>query len=101
MPTFHVHPGERLVMTVVVSVPRRARITQLWLGICRNTNWPLDMNPTLASVQRPLMAGAHTFGLHWRVPERRTPAALYLCTSWGTDQPTPVGAARAIAVLAS
>jgi hypothetical protein len=92
MPTYRVHPGEYLVMRVAVIVPKHLRITALWLGISHGT-WgsgpkgPIGMNPILAQHRQPLSAGSHTFGLRWRVPDRRSDARPYLTFTWSSHQP--------------
>jgi hypothetical protein len=67
---FTVTPGERLTMTLEVTVPGPRAMTSLWLGI---TNGALSghahMKPILAaSTRTPLRPGAHRFVLHWTVP---------------------------------
>jgi hypothetical protein len=104
-PRYPLRPGAHLSMTVVVTVPRHLRVTDLWLGISAGT-WgngpkgrPIGMNPILAHSRRPLSAGRHTFELHWRIPALRPGGSLYLITAWSSHQP-PLSIARAIAVLA-
>jgi len=103
VPTFHVRPGQRLVMSVAATVPGHAKVTTLWLGICRdrndlNSHGYVDMNPTLASAHRPLLAGRHTFGFGWRLPKPRLAATVYLCAYWSGD--AAAAATRNIAALA-
>jgi len=105
LPAYHVHPGEQLLMSVVVTVPRHVTVAALWLGICHDSwGWgpgdrPTGMNPILAHSRQPLPAGVRTFGLRWRLAEGRLGASWYLCTAWLSHQP-PAAVARAIAVLA-
>jgi hypothetical protein len=62
------------------------------VGISRGT-WgsgpegPTGMNPVLAGYRQPLSAGSHTFGLRWRIPQRRFGASLYLILTWSSQQP--------------
>src|SRR5258708_29930631 len=105
LPSYPVHPGEHLLVSVVVTVPRHVTVTALWLGICHDSwGWgpgdrPTGMNPILAHSRQPLPAGVRTFGLRWRLAEGRLGASSYLCTAWLSHQP-PAAVARAIAVLA-
>jgi hypothetical protein len=103
-PSYHVRPGEYLLMRVAVTVPRHVRVTALWFGISVGSwGWgpkgPTGMNPILAHTRQPLSAGEHTFGLRWRIPAGRSGASLYLVTNWSSHQP-PASVARAIATLA-
>ena len=106
VPRFRVRPGERLVMQVAVKVPKHVLVTELWLGICKDSwGWgpgdrPTGMNPILYYSRRRLGAGLHTFGLRWRFPEGGLGARLLLCTAWLSQNP-PSGSGGAIAVLAS
>src|SRR5260370_29436554 len=102
LPSYPVHPGEHLLVSVVVTVPRHVTVTALWLGICHDS-WglgpghrPTGMNPILPHARQPLLAGAHTFGLRFRFPDGRAGASRYLCTAWLSH---PSDVARAIAVL--
>src|SRR5258708_39742300 len=72
LPSYPVHPGEHLLVSVVVTVPRHVTVTALWLGICHDS-WglgpghrPTAMNPLLAHGRPPLLARARTFGLRFR-----------------------------------
>jgi hypothetical protein len=92
-PSYHVHPGEHLVMTVAVTVPRDLRITALWLGISTGT-WgngpegrPTDMHPILAHTRYPLSAGVHTFGLRWHIPEHPPGSSFFLGNAWTSSHP--------------
>lgn len=91
-PRYHVRPGERLVVKVVVTVPRHLTVTALWFGISTGIlgggpNGTGSMHPVLAHYRQPLSAGSHTFGLRWRVPKRRSRATLYLTTAWSGHPP--------------
>ncbi len=94
VPSYHVRPGEHLVMTVAVTVPRHLRITALWLGISTGT-WgsgpngrPIGgMHPILAHTRHPLSAGVHTFGLRWRIPEHSASSSFFLVNGWTSRHP--------------
>ena len=93
-------------MTVVVTLPRHLRITALWLGISTGSwgNGPGGrptgmMEPILARSHQALTAGAHTFGLHWRVPSSQSRRSLYLVSAWSSHRP-PASTAGGVAVLA-
>jgi hypothetical protein len=92
VPSYRVRPGQDLVMHIAVTVPKNVRVTALWLGISQGT-WgngpegPIGMSPILAHYRQPLAAGSHTFGLRWRVPQRRSGASLYLIFAWSSHQP--------------
>jgi hypothetical protein len=104
-PSFGVRPGEHLQMQVALTVPSRARVTALWVGICHDSwGWgpgdrPSGMDPILTYSRYPLPAGVHTFGMRWRVPKAQPGTSLYLCAAWPSQQP-PSGSAGAIAALA-
>lgn len=103
LPSYRVRPGEYLVVRVAVTVPRHVRVTDLSFGISKGTwgggpNGTGGMNPILAHYRQPLSAGSHTFGLRWRIPERRPGASLYLVTAWSSHQPSAT-VAQAIAQL--
>jgi hypothetical protein len=72
-PQFAVSPGERLVLTVTVTVPRHHTVTALWLGITGDI-WGfgpagnVGMHPVLVHSHRPLRPGAHRFTFSWTVP---------------------------------
>jgi hypothetical protein len=92
-PSYHVHPGEHLLMTVAVTVPRHLRITALWLGISTGI-WgngpegrPTGMHPILAHTRQPLSAGVHTFGLRWRIPEHPSGSSFFLGNAWTSSHP--------------
>jgi hypothetical protein len=102
-PSYRVRPGENLVMRVVVTVPRRVRITALWFGISNGTvlggrNGTVGINPILGHYRQLLSAGSHAFGLRWRIPARRLGSPLYLVTAW-SSYPPPATVAQIIAKL--
>jgi hypothetical protein len=103
VPSYHVRPGERLVMRVAVIVPRNVTVTALWLGIFKGCfgggmNGTGCMEPILTHSRQPLPAGSHIFGLRWRVPERLPSSGLFLGISWSSRHPQG-GEARALAQL--
>ncbi len=100
LPSYHVRPGEHLVIRVAVTVPEHLRLTALWLRISTATwgNGP-GSRPTGMKPGQPLSAGVHTFGLRWRVPGSQSRGSLYLVSGWSSHQP-PASTAGAIAVLA-
>ncbi|HEV2371843.1 MAG TPA: hypothetical protein VGS19_06710 [Streptosporangiaceae bacterium] len=89
---FTVTRGERLTMTVEVTVPRQWEIRALWLGI---TNGVLSghatMNPVLAaSTGVRLRPGAHRFALRWTVPAGLAPGTTrQLSADWTYRNPEP------------
>jgi hypothetical protein len=92
VPSYLGRPGQYLSMRVTVSVPKHISVTALWLGISGGTwgngpNGPIGMNPVLAHYRQPLSAGPHTFGLRWRIPQRRPGTSLYLIFTWSSQQP--------------
>jgi hypothetical protein len=103
LPRYHVRPGEHLVMTVAVTVPRHLTVTALWFGICTGilgggANGTGSMHPILAYYRQPLSAGTHMLGLRWRVPQRRSGTSLYLITAWD-GQPPPGNVEQFVAQL--
>jgi len=100
---FTVTPGERLTMTVQVTVPGPRAMTALWLGI---TNAVLsghaNMEPVLAASTRvPLRPGAHRFVLHWTVPAGLAPGtSRQLSAEWAWRGPEPGSAEREVASFA-
>lgn len=109
-PSYHVHPGEHLLMTVAVTVPQHLRITALWLGISTGI-WgngpkghPTGMHPILAHTRQPLSTGVRTFGLRWRIPEhpyrgRFWPVGFFLVNAWTSSHP-PAAVAGPVVELA-
>jgi hypothetical protein len=73
LPWFDVVAGEKVTFTVTVTVPARAEMTKLFLGITTGgvggvgPRGPIGMVPVLATASR-LTAGPHRFTLHWTVP---------------------------------
>ena len=107
VPLFTVTPGERLTMTVEVTVPGPRAMTALWLGITNGIlasrhGGPADMNPILAASTRvPLRPGAHRFVLHWTVPAGLRPGtSRQLSVEWAWRGPEPGNAEREIAYFA-
>jgi hypothetical protein len=100
---FTVTPGQRLMMTVEVTVPGPRAITALWLGI---TNGVLSghagMEPVLAaSTGVPLRPGAHRFVLHWTVRAGLAPGtSRQLSVEWAWRGPEPGNAEREVAYFA-
>jgi hypothetical protein len=94
---FTIIPGERLAMTVEVTVPGPQAMTALWLGIINGVetvgpaNVPVNMKPILAGSTRvPLRPGAHRFVLHWTVPAGLTPgASRQLAAEWAWSGTEP------------
>jgi len=102
-PRFRVRSGERLLITIAVTVPRHVRVTALWLGIATGPegfgpNGPVNMHPILAHARQPLSAGPHAFGLRWRIPERDSGTSLLLVSAWSSHSP-PADVVRPIAQL--
>jgi hypothetical protein len=102
-PGFTVSPGERLSILAAVTIPARARITGLWLGISRGTfgstrTGPIGLQPILAHITNGLQPGRRSFRLEWTVPGQMPHGTtLWLGASWsgllpkagpaGTQQP--------------
>lgn len=102
-PSFRVRPGEHLVITVAVTVPRHVRVAALWLGISTGPEGfgptgPANLHPILAHSRQPLPAGRHTFRLRWRIPERRSGTSLLLVSAW-SGHPPPADVVGPIAEL--
>jgi hypothetical protein len=97
-PGFAVTPGELLRIRVLVTVPRRARVTDLWLGISHgifgsNRTGPIGQQPILAHIRSGLEPGRHTYRIAWTVPdETKTGTVLWLAGSW-TGMLPPAGSA--------
>ena len=106
LPLFTVTPGERLTMTVKVTVPGPHALTALWLGITDGAETaatvPVGMKPILAGGSRvQLRPGAHRFVLHWTVPEGLKPgASCYLSVDWASSRPVPGAAEGDVAEFA-
>jgi hypothetical protein len=100
---FTVTPGERLTMTVEVTVPGPQAMTALWLGITNGVlSGHADMQPVLAaSARAPLQPGTHRFVLRWRVPARLAPGdSRQLSVEWAWRRPEPGNAEREVAYFA-
>jgi hypothetical protein len=100
LPLFTVTPGERLTITVKVTVPEPHAMTALWLGVTNNVfesrpGRPVGMKPVLAaSTRAPLRPGAHRFVLHWTVPAGLTPGTtrhLSAESVWSRPEPAEEG----------
>jgi hypothetical protein len=97
-PLFAVSPGERLVIHVDVTVPLRATVTALWLGITGDV-WgsgpggrPAGMYPVLAHTRHPLRAGEHRFRFGWTVPAwMRAGNTRWLTMAWTFKNGETVG----------
>jgi hypothetical protein len=87
-PGFFVTPGERLSLRVVVTVPARARISGLWLGISSGTfgfsdAGPVGLAPILAHLRADLAPGQHAVELAWTVPAGTARGTvIWLAASW-------------------
>jgi len=100
---FTVTPGDRLTMTVEVTMPGPRAMTALWLGIISGLlSGHADMEPVLAASTRvPLRPGAHRFVLQWTVPAGLAPrASRQLSVEWAWRGPEPGNAERDVAFLA-
>ena len=103
LPLFTVSPGERLTITVKVTVPQSQTMTALWLGITSgaetSANVPTYMKPVLGGGRRALRPGAHWFVLHWTVPAGLKPGAVReLSANWAWSDGTAAGAITEFAV---
>ena len=93
LPRLNVRAGRLVVINVVVSLPGRARVSALWLGISTGTvgggpNGPTGINPVLVHSRQVLTAGRHSFRLRWRAPAKARPGSrLYLAAAWASRQP--------------
>jgi len=93
---FVVSPGERLSFRLTVTIPSRARLTDLWFGISGGTfgsdadGRPTGQNPILAHFRSNLQPGRHVIDLDWTVPDQ-TPSGtkLWLAASWTGMMPVP------------
>jgi len=100
---FTVAPGERLTMTVEVTVPGPRAMTALWLGITDGVlSGHANMEPVLAASTRvPLQSGAHRFVLHWTVPTGLAPgSSRQLSVEWAWRGREPGSAEREVAYFA-
>jgi hypothetical protein len=100
---FAVTTGEKLSMTVEVTVPGPRAMTALWLGITNGVlSGHANMQPVLAASTRvPLRPGAHLFALHWIVPGWLRPGtSRQLSVEWSWRGPVPGNAERVVADFA-
>jgi hypothetical protein len=87
-PGFAVTPGEGLSIRVLVTIPPRARVTDLWIGISHGTfgsrrTGPVGQQPILAHIRNGLAPGQRTFRIAWTVPDgTKTGTDLWLAASW-------------------
>jgi len=103
VPLLTVTPGERLTMTVEVTVPGPRAMTALWLGITNGVlSGHANMQPVLAaSTRAPLRPGAHRFVLRWAVPAGLAPGtSRQLSAQWAWRGPEPGNAEREVAYFA-
>ena len=107
LPRFNVRPAQLLAINVVVTVPRRARVSALWLGISvggplgASPKGPTGVRPVLLHSSQVLTAGRHSFRLRWRTPAKVRPGTrLYLAAEWASRQPPTFEAAGMHAHLA-
>jgi hypothetical protein len=83
-----VTPGEHLSIRVTVTIPARARLAGLWLGISDGTfgtgrTGPVGLQPVLALIQADLQPGPHAYRLAWRVPAAISGGTiLWLAAAW-------------------
>ena len=105
LPRLNVRAGRLAVIDVVVSVPRRARVSALWLGISTGTvgggpDGPTGVDPVLVHSRQVLTAGRHSFRLRWRTPGKVRPGSrLYLAAAWASRQPPSFSSEQLIAHL--
>lgn len=94
------------MISVRMTVPRRARVSALSLGISAGTiggvpEHPTGVDPVLLYSRQVLMAGSHSFSLQWRVPATTRPGKhVFLVANWASRQPPPFEVAQFIAHLA-
>jgi hypothetical protein len=85
---FAVSPGEHLSIEVTVTVPSRARIEGIWLGVSTGTigqsrTGPIGLRPILTHLRKHLQPGRHMFRLTWTVPAQLGNAGhLWLAGTW-------------------
>jgi hypothetical protein len=105
LPRLEVRAGRLAGINVVVSVPQRARVSALWLGISTGTvgggpHGPTRVDPVLVHSRQMLTAGRHSFRLAWRTPAKARPGSrLYLAAAWASRQPPPFTEEQLIAHL--
>jgi hypothetical protein len=94
------------MISVRMTVPRRASVSALSLGISGGTiggvpKHPTGVDPVLLYSRQVLKAGSHSFSLRWRVPAKASPGKLmYLVANWASRQPPTFEVAQLIAHLA-
>ena len=102
-PRYSVRAGQALVISVEVTVPGRATVSALWLGIATGTvgfgpKGPIGVHPILAHSRQVLPAGSHSFRLRWRTPAQARPGTrLYLVADWASRQTPTFGDGQVIA----
>jgi hypothetical protein len=72
LPQFGVARGERVTITMTVTVPVHDQLTKFFLGITGDSSGigprgPIGMQPVLATAER-LGPGKHSFTVRWTVP---------------------------------
>jgi hypothetical protein len=107
LPRFSVRPAQLLAINVVVTVPKQARVSALWLGISvggplgPSPKGPTGVRPVLLHSSQVLTAGRHSFRLRWRTPAKARPGTrLYLAAEWASRQPPTFETAGLLAHLA-
>ena len=104
-PRFSVQAGQHLVINVAMAVPRRATVSELWLGISTGAlgsgpKGPIGIDPILAHSRQLLTAGRHSFRLRWLVPVGgRSGTRLYLAAVWASRQPPTFSVGQNLASL--
>ena len=89
---FRVRPGERMLIRVTVTVPRRLTVTALWFGISTGAlgggpNGTGSMHPVLAHYRQQLPPGTNAFRLRWHIPGSGAGTSLYLVAAWSSRHP--------------
>jgi len=80
-PQFDVAPGEKVTITLTITVPVHTEMAKFFLGITGDTaglgpQGPIGMEPTLATAP-DLAAGPHKFTVRWTVPASTAPKLGY------------------------
>jgi hypothetical protein len=94
------------MISVRMTVPHRARVSALSLGISAGTiggvpEHPAGVDPVLLYSRQVLMAGSHSFSFRWRVPAKTPPGKrIYLVANWASRQPSDFQVTQFIAHLA-
>jgi hypothetical protein len=97
-----VTPGEHVSIRVAVTIPARARVAGLWLGISSGTfgtgrTGPVGLDPVLARIRTDLEPGPHAYRLSWTAPAELGPGTiLWLAAAWTGMLPLagPAGSQR-------